>query len=186
MKLDENTALAIIFSNIRRKKRNEDIITIAESFKYLEDLYGSKNAVADKVGLSAEMVRQFLTALKLPKEVQKLIRERKIDSVDKVKEIYSLKEESKQIKAAKELASSKTKDFRDIKRLAKVGDFSINEAMEILSKTKPKGMHFFIMDFDDETYDSLLKNAKAVNSTPAELVKEIVTEWLKNNPITKK
>ena len=74
-KLDEESALAILFANTRRKKRKEDLITIARAFEYLVNLYGSKEAVAKRVGLSTEMIREFLTVLKLPREIQKLVTE---------------------------------------------------------------------------------------------------------------
>ena len=68
--LDEATALSILFSNTKRKKRDADLLTIAKSCDYLVKLYGSQKAVADKIGLSSEMVREFLTTLRLPSEVQ--------------------------------------------------------------------------------------------------------------------
>lgn len=81
-KLDEISALQIVFANIRRKKRKENLVNIAKAFEYLVKNYGSLKAVAEKVGISAEMIRQFLSVLKLPVEVQELFSKREIDSVD--------------------------------------------------------------------------------------------------------
>jgi len=177
-KLDEETALSILFSNTKRKKRGADLITIAESCEYLVKLYGSQKAVAERVGLSTEMIREFLTALKLPEEVQELISDRRIDSIDVVREISVLKDPSKQIAAAKVFVSSLSKDVRDIKRLIKDADLPIGKAKEVVSESKPKGLHIFMMDFDDETYQALIEHAKAAKVKPAELVREIVTDWL--------
>ena len=102
-KLDEETALSILFANTKRKKRTTDLLTIAKNCDYLVKLYGSQKAVSEKVGLSSEMIREFLVVLKLPKQIQDLVSERKIDSIDIVREISALKESPKQIIASKAL-----------------------------------------------------------------------------------
>lgn len=175
--LDENTALAIIFANTKRKKRNTDLLTIAKSFEYLVKLYGLQKIVADKVGLSTEMIREFLTVLKLPKEIQILVSDRKIDSIDIIREI-SVIEKSKQITAAYLFVNSLSKDVRDIKRLVKNTNISIEDAKNKILDAKPKGLHFFIMDFNDKIYNLLKKEAKNLKIKPADLVREIVTDWL--------
>ena len=176
--LDEETALTILFANTRRKKRNNDLITIAKSCEYLTKLYGSQKAVAEKVGLSTEMIREFLSALKLPEEVQKLISDRKIDSIDIVREISVLKDPSKRIVAAKALANSLSKDVRDVKRLIKDTNLSVAEAKKAVLESKPKGLHIFMMDFDDDTYRAVIEQAKNMKVKPAELVRQIVLDWL--------
>lgn len=177
--LDENAALAIVFANIRRKKRSVDLITIAKSFEDLVNLYGSPKAVAEKVGLSTEMIRQFLAVLKLPKEVQKIFSKRQIDSLDVAKELLALKEPAKQVVAAKAIADSLSKDVRDMKRLVKDVNLPIGDAKKTVLEAKPKGMHIFIMDFDDKMYQAILTYAKALKVEPAQLVREIITNWLK-------
>jgi len=175
--LDEETALAILFSNTKRKKRDADLLTIAKSCDYLVSLYGSQKAVADKIGLSSEMVREFLTTLRLPIEVQKLIAEKKIDRVDVVREISVLKSSSKQIAIAEALANVPSKDVRDIKRLVRSG-LPIEDATKLVLDSRPKGLNVFVMDMDDTTYQVLLKKARTLKITPAELARNIIIEWL--------
>ena len=177
--LNENTALAIIFANTKRKKRNVDLLTMAKCFEHLVKLHGSQKAVAKKVGLSTEMIREFLIVLELPIEVQKLVSERRIDSIDVVREISIIKDSSKQIVAAHAFINSLSKDVRDIKRLVKNADLPIEDAKKTVLDEKPKGLHIFIMDFDDETYRAFIREAKTLKIKPAELVRGIVTEWLK-------
>ena len=179
--LDEETALSLIFANTKRKKRNIDLMTFAETVGYLVKFYGSQKAVAEKVGLSTEMIREFLIPLRLPKEVQKLISNRKIDSIDVVREISALNERGKQITAAKTFIDSPSKDVRDIKRLVNAADVSIQDAKKVISDSKPKGLHIFVMDFDDDMYHSVVKRAKALKIKPAELVRTIVADWLKKS-----
>jgi hypothetical protein len=177
--LDEETALSIIFGNTKKKKRNVDLVTLAKTFRYLVNLYGSQAAAAKKVGLSTEMIREFLSTLKLPTEIQQLISARKIDSVDIVREISSLKDRSNQIAAANALMSSSSKDVRDIKRLVAGSSASIEDAKNVVTDLKPKGLHIFVMDVDDETYRLLLKRSKAMKLKPAEVARDIVSKWLK-------
>lgn len=178
--LDEETALSILFANTKRKKRIDNLLTIAEACEYLVNLkkYGSQQAVAKTVGLSSEMIRQFLTVLKLPKEIQELVSERKIDSVDVVKEIAAIKDPLKQIAVANSFVNSLSKDARDIKRLIKNVNFPIEEAKKTVLDAKPKGLHIFVMDFDDEMYRAILTHAKTLKMKPVELVRKIVMEWL--------
>ena len=182
-KLDEETALAIIFANTRRKPQNrkEDILTIAKCFDYLVELYKSKKAVTEKVDLSDEMIRQFLTTLKLPTEIQNMIAQRKIDSVDAVRNLATIRDKEKQIETAKLYASLQSKDARDINRIIKGDKISTKEAKKIIDKAKPKGLNIFVMDFDDDTYKTIMKEASSRKIKPAELVKKIVTDWLDEN-----
>ena len=177
--LDEESALAILFANTKRKKRSENLLTVAQSCEYLVKLYGSQKAVAEKIGLSTEMIRQFLSVLKLPKEVQKLVSDRQIDRIDIVKEISALKDPKTQIEAAKSFINPLSKDVRDIKRLVKDANLPVEEAKATILDLKPKGLHVFIMDFDDEMYNAINAHAKSLKVKPAELVREIVKDWLK-------
>lgn len=176
---DEETALSILFSNTKRKKRDADLLTIARNCDYLVRLYGSQQAVADRVGISAEMIREFLTTLKLPAEVQKLVSERKIDRVDVVREISALGDPAKQVTAAEALIQTPSKDIRDIKRLVKEAGVSVQDAERVISEAKPQKLHIFVVDFSEVTYKEIAAQAKNLRITPAELIRGIVTDWLR-------
>ena len=178
--LDEIRSLAIVFGNTRRKKRKENIVAIARAFEWLVKQYGSQKAVAEKVGLSAEMIRQFLTVLKLPIEVQKLFLTREIDSVDVAKELARLKDPRKQIALARKIANVPSKDARDIKRVVVAEKVLVKDAVRVVLKEKEKKLHLFMLDLDDETYKRLRKEAKVLKKEPAELVREVVINWLSN------
>ncbi len=174
---DEETALSILFTNTKRKKRSVDLITIAESCEYLTKLYGSQKEVAKKVGLSTEMIREFRIPLRLPKEFRDLILNKKIDSIDIVKEIAVLKDTSQQIAMARNIANIPSKDIRDIKRLVISSKLPIKESKRIILESKLKGLHILIIDVDDATYRVLRQYSKNKKVKSAELVKNIVTEW---------
>lgn len=177
--LDEETALSIIFANTKRKKRSVDLLTVARSFEYLVDLYGSQKAVAERVALHSEMIRQFRSLLRLPPEVHDLIAKRQIDKLDVAYRIAMIKDPAQQFAAAQAVADlPQSKDVRDVIRLVTKGGSSAEESKRKVIEAKPKGMHIFVMDFDDKVYTAINQQAKKMGVSPAQLVKGIVEEWL--------
>jgi len=179
--LDEQSALAIIFANTKRKKRTEDLVTIAQACEYLVRLYGTQQALARKVGLSAEIIREFRKILTLPERVRDMIRTRQIDSLDVAYRISMLGDANEQVKAAKEITVLSSEDVRDIKRLVRTAQLSAAESKKRVLESKLKGLHVFIMDFDDEQYRRIIARAKQARTDPAELVKQVVLQWLEHS-----
>ena len=149
--MDEIKAKQIIFANTKRKKRKEDLLTIARAFDWLVKNRRSREKVGREFGLSTEMIRQFLTVLNLPAEVQRLFGERALDSVDVAKEIAALPDPDEQVELARKIADMGTKDARDIKRLVKRGQAKVGDAKRAVLDAKGRGMHVILVDFDDET-----------------------------------
>jgi hypothetical protein len=187
-KLDEDTALARIFANTRRKKRTADLITVARAFDYLCQLYGSQKAVADKVGLSPEIVREFRAVLRLSPQVQGLVRARKIDSLDVAYRIGMVRDSAKQVEMAKRLMEARSGDVRDVRRLAEKSDLSVQKAERIVFESSFRGLHVFVIDFDEEQYQQIRRRARSNGVQPAVLVQHVILEWLrkKGSPKTKK
>lgn len=179
--LKEEDALAIIYANTKRKKRKDNLISVAKAFEFLVKLYGSKEIVARKVGLSSEMVREFLLILKLPLEVQKMVYDRKIDSLDILREISAIRDPALQREASYKFLNTPSKDVRDIKRLVKQARLTLDKAKKTIIDARPKGLNIFIIDLDDETYSRLIKKAKVKKLKPADLVKNIISDWLKKH-----
>jgi len=175
---DEETALAVLFSNTKRKKRTVDLLTLAKACEFLVEKYRSRKEVASKLGLSTEMIREFLLPLKLPNKIQNLISERKIDSLDVIKEISSLKGSSQQIEAAVALTRVPSKDVRDIVRLVREGNVPVSEAKDVVFELKSKGLHIFLIDFDSQTYKAVQDLSNRFGLSPALLVKGVVQSWL--------
>jgi hypothetical protein len=124
------------------------------------------------------MIRQFLTVLQLPKSVKDLFLSRQIDSVDIAKELAALDDKKKQISAGKAIANSLSKDVRDIKRLIKNGHYNIEDAKKTILDSMPKGLNIFLLDFDDNTMQQLIKEARKRKIKSADLVRDIVIKWL--------
>jgi len=178
--MNEIEAKQIVFANIKRKKRKKDLVTIARALDWLVRHRGSRAQVAGEFGLSTEMIRQFLTVLKLPPEVQKLFHDRTLDSVDVAKEIATLRDRDKQIHLAHRIGDAETKDTRDIKRLVKQGGTEIDDAKRTILGAKERGLHVFLVDFDDDTFRLIKERSRKAGVEPAEFVRRIVLQAVRN------
>lgn len=176
--LDEKTALAIIFANTKRQKRTVDLLTLAHAFDCLTNFYGSQKVLAKKVGLSDEMIREFRKILTLAPEVKEMINSRSIDKLDVAYRLSKIEDQTIQIKAAREFSKLKSKDIRNIERLISSSGLSVDDSIKTILESKLKELHVFIVDFNEDDYSSISKNAKDKNVMPAELIKQIVLNWL--------
>jgi len=79
-KLDE--ALAVLIASTRRVRRKLSLLQIAEWLEVARRELGGLQAVAERIGLSEEMLRQFGSVRNLSPGVKKLVAQRRIDSVD--------------------------------------------------------------------------------------------------------
>jgi hypothetical protein len=179
--IDEDLALSILFANTKRKKRELDLLTIAKSTDFLVNLYGSQKVVAEKIGLSNEMIRKFLLPLAFPKDIQKIIQDRHIDSIDVINEISSIKEKDIQISLFKELKNIPAKDVRDIVRILKNSNLSVHEAKKTILNQRVKHIHFFMLDLNDDEYKVIIKKSKEQKIDPAIFVKNLLINGLKRN-----
>ena len=75
-------AIVALIANTRRGKRRLSLLEIREKLRTAVELLGSLRAVADVLGLSQEMLRQFTRVEKLSAPVRALVAARKLDSVD--------------------------------------------------------------------------------------------------------
>lgn len=178
MDWNEKSALALLFGNTKRKSRSTDLLTLAHAADYLVRRYGSQKAVASRLGLSAEMIREFLSALRLPSSVQAMIADRTIDRLDVVRELASLPDAESQVEAARIVAACASKDVRDIKRLVKHGGVEVTHAQKAVLDAKPKGFHIFLIDLSDEHYRALLNFSRDLSTGPAELARHIIVDWI--------
>ena len=177
-RLDETRALAIIFANTRRKKRSADLVMVARAFDYLVRRLGSQRSVSQRVGLSAEMVREFLSVLKLAPAVQALVEKRKIDRLDVAYRLSKIRDEELQFAVAKEAAELPSRDFRDIERLVSAANLSLSESKQRVAESKLKDLHVFVLDFSREQYDEIRRRAKGAQKEPADVLKRVVVDWL--------
>lgn len=108
-------ALAALIRNTRTTARALSLVDIENWLDIAVNQYGSVKSVADKIGLSAKMLRQFQAISKLSDSVQNMFARREIDSVDAAAYLSKLSKRE-QLVIAKKLASGSidTSDLRAI------------------------------------------------------------------------
>jgi hypothetical protein len=116
--------------------------------------------------------------LKLPANIQLLIQNRDIDSIETINQIATIKDPKTQLSFVKELENLTSNDTRDINRISKTLSYSIKEAKKTILDQKPKKVHFFIIDLEDDIYNQIIKKSHDSGIRPAELVKKIVSDGL--------
>jgi len=91
-------AVSELIGCTRRKhqERPKNIIEIAELIEFLRAKLGTYKSVAERVGVSTEMLSEFRSVRDLVPEVRQLVSKRVIDSVDLVYRISKLKPETQE------------------------------------------------------------------------------------------
>ena len=115
-------ALAILISSTHSKKRPLPLTEIAISVEVALAKLGSYSAVADRIGLSSKMLRQFSSVRRLSRPVQKLFETRRLESVDAATHLVMLPSPDQEV-MAEALASGEidTSDIRAVVQLRKIG-----------------------------------------------------------------
>jgi hypothetical protein len=83
-------ALATVLSGTARIKRPVSIVVLSDAIKVATKGLGGLEAVADRVGISSRMLRQFLSVERLAPIVRSYFKTRKLDSVDVVAHLSTL------------------------------------------------------------------------------------------------
>ena len=106
--------LAKFIGNTHRLRRNDSLLTVADVIDKLLHHLGSLKRVSQRVGVSEEMLREFLSVKKLSTPVRDLLAEKRIVSVDVAYRLSQLSS-SEQIRLAQEYLSGRLsgKDVRD-------------------------------------------------------------------------
>lgn len=76
------SALAILISSTRGRRRTSSLVQITDWLGVAVRQLGSIGVVADRIGLSPDMLRQFLSVRNLHPSVQEMFARRELDSVD--------------------------------------------------------------------------------------------------------
>jgi hypothetical protein len=113
---------------------------IAKWLKIAVGKLGSYSAVADRIGLSSKMLRQFTNVQRLSEPVQKLFQIKQLDSVDAATHLAMLSAGEQEV-VAHALASGKidTNDIRAVIQLRQRGQSgSISSLLKRVSDSKAK------------------------------------------------
>lgn len=124
-------AIAALIKNTRINKRHISLIEIVDWLDIAVQGLGDLKEVADRIGLSYKMIKQFTYIRKLIPEVQDLFAKRKIDSID-IAIHLSMLDNHEQLSVAKDVSKKQlnSADVRAIRELKKdVPALNINEVI---------------------------------------------------------
>ena len=188
MKNEKDKLLITLFTNLKgNKKKVDNWITIANACDKLIKKYGySKNKLSKELSVSQETIRQTLKVLENPKEVQKLVKERKI-GLDVNEAISGLKNDNTKIKIAKIVSDLNAFDARYIiqyvKRNPQATIKEIESYKEKLLKSKWKSiklnLHLLAIPLEKNDYITLKKISENKKISVQQLVTEMIKEYIK-------
>jgi hypothetical protein len=128
-------ALAVLISSTHNRKRPLPLTEIAHWLDIAVSKLGSYSAVAERIGLSSKMLRQFSYISRLSAPVRKLFETRRLDSIDAVVHLAMLPA-GEQKEVAKAIASGDidTADIRAVVQLRQDGQSG--DVKSLLSRVK--------------------------------------------------
>lgn len=182
---DEETALAILITNLKgAKRKRDDWLTIAESCRFLRQKYGSIKKVADRVAVAQETLREIEKLLDLPDEVKQQILNGAIGFKTGY-EISKIPDKTRQVEAGEVVANMGYLDARAITDYARRNPHMTVEDCRrrvIETKTITEKLHLVVVPFEDEVFQKLAEEAKNQNIPLDELINNVIKHWLEQKP----
>ena len=185
-KFDRHTALAVCFKNLKGSK-DKDLLLTAQALNFLKALpaFGSNQRVGEQVGVSGEIVRQFISLLDLPPAVHARIDAKKL-GLEHGRRLGELQRVRPSIveDAAEAMASMTAMAARDlVEYLKRDPSVSVEEALYALedAKTVITQEHLICALVSENEFDALIAYAQQYSMTVNDLVTTITREWLAGN-----
>ena len=190
--MDEEEALAICFANLKGQKSKKNIIATAQALQFLKGKpgYGSDKKVGEAVGVSGEIVREFLTVLKLPKEIQLLFESGHLRYLEQSRRLWQLERANPGLleEAVQNISDLTALDGQHvIVHLIKNPNMPVAQARkEVLdSKTVVEQEFHVIALLSAEEYKLLSNESRKRDIAPSILVTTIVQDWLESHGYAK-
>ena len=184
--LDKNRALAICFSNLKGSK-TKNLLSTAKALKHLKSLpeFGSNERVGEQVGVSGEIVRQFIALLDLPASIHHYLDKNEL-GLEHGRRLWQLNRSRPTITedAALAMTSMTAMESRDlVDYLKRNPSSSIQEALDALEEAKPvvTEEHLICALVSKSEYEALATNARRNRSSVNDLVTSITRQWLEEN-----
>ncbi|MFQ5821495.1 MAG: hypothetical protein ACE5I5_16045 [Candidatus Heimdallarchaeota archaeon] len=102
------SVLARVLANTLTQKRPCNLIEVARDIEVLKKEMGSLEEVSKVIGISSDMLRQFLSINQLSPKVRKLVEDRKIDSVTVIHYMRNFNEDDQEVIAKEVIADRLT------------------------------------------------------------------------------
>lgn len=185
--MDADEALAVAFANLKGSK-DKDLLGTARALATLKALpeYRSNTRVGAAVGVSGEIVREFLTLLRFPPEVQERFATGDL-GLEHGRRLWQLGRHRSELvpEAAQKMVGMTAMDARHmVDQLIRYPATTVEEAARQVVAAKPivEREYHVIALLDEQQYRSLVRAARSQSLPPDELVTQIVRDWLSSSP----
>jgi hypothetical protein len=178
---EEERLLADLYIDLKgAKKKRTDWIEIAKKCSRLADHYGSVSLASKKLGVSYELVRSIISLLRLPKEVQALVKENKI-LYDAAKRLLTIEDAKKETEVARAIIGLPSHRQREIIRYARV--YPESDLTDYIQRaTRPRRrtetIHVAVVPLRNPLFLPLEAISKTRKISVEKLILNIVEEWL--------
>ncbi len=184
--LDRTEALSICFRNLKGSKV-KDLLGTANALQFLkqqQDL-GSNQRVGEAVGVSGEIVRQFIGLLDLPAFVQSSLAQGKL-GLEHGRRLGQLNKNRPEtvFSAAQIMTTMTAMQARDLTEyLIREPTATVEDGIEALQAAKQVVKKEYHIDtvLSESTYQMLVMEARQRKVHVTDLVSNIVREWLNEN-----
>lgn len=137
MKIDEATALAILFTNLKRRKKVNSPLEIAKAAKFLTEFYSSQYDVAGAVGVHESVIRKWARLAGAPDELRQYVETGKIHPVAAFAIISAFADREQQLQIAQTVVGWKERDITKLVSLKKRNpDFSVEECKRKVTRDR--------------------------------------------------
>ncbi len=181
--LDRNEALAICFRNLKGAKA-KDLLSTAKALKYLRGFpeFRSNKRLGKEVGVSGEIVRQFIALLDLPTSVQSYLAQGTL-GLEQGRRLWQLSRTRPSLveDAAQAMGSMTAMETRDlVEYLIRTPGASVQEGLKALEAAKPSVSHEYHVDaiLDERAYRLLKAQAREQRVRVNDLVSMIIARWV--------
>ena len=179
-------ALVVCFQNLKGAK-SKDLLYTAQALQYLKSLpdFGSNQSVGDAVGVSGEMVRQFLGLLELPSCVQDYLAQGAL-GLEHGRRLGQLSKSRPEVveQAAKAMTRMTAMEGRDLTDyLLRSPTTSVEEGIKALETARQVVTKEYRIStvLDEGRYQLLSSHARRRQMRTTELATAIVREWLERH-----
>ena len=180
---DRTEAFATCFRNLKGPKTKELLLT-GRALRYLRTLpeFPSNKRLGESLGVSGEIVRQFIALLDLPETVQSYFEHGTL-GLEQGRRLWQLSRNRPALveDAAKVMTSMTAMETRDlVEFLLRVPLSSVREAQKTLEDARPTISHEYHIDavLNENSYQLLRQQAKVQGLEVNDLVSTIIVQWL--------
>ena len=184
--LDQAEALTICFRNLKGPKV-KDLLLTAEALQCLKRLpaFGSNQRVGEAVGVSGEIVRQFIGLLDLPPSVQSYLA-KGVLGLEQGRRLGQISKTRPDVveSTAQAMTSMTAMDARGLAEyLIRDSEASVEDGLQALEAAKQVVNKEYHIDtvLDDAAYRLLATHARQRKVRITDLASSILNRWLEEN-----